>query len=440
MFKGILIMNIFFKDIIDNFVDSSFSYITIFDKDGEFIHSRIHIDSEVVDNSWSRYLKNEKNFKKYHEYKNSLLKNEKIKEYIFSESIFEIIPNSDRLSVQFTPRILKLKEIQENDKNYIFSVTLIVLFISIPLALLVSFFPNLINDELYKTKKLLEAETGVIDEYVYLTVADKNGDILDVSQAYLELTGYTKEELLGKKHNLLRHPDTSLKTYEDLWRTIKGKKVWKGELKNLKKDGTEFNAMILIKPSLDEKGEIKHFTAYVQDMTYQKQIEKNSVTDELTGLFNKREFNHVFKKRLANALKFNNSYSMMILDIDYFKQYNDTYGHLQGDYALAKVATVIQACCKRSSDLAFRIGGEEFAVIFSSNSKMDAYNFALKIKNTVEELKIPHETSELHKFLTISIGVYFDKNNRTLNEDEIYKKCDDSLYRAKQRGRNQVVI
>lgn len=439
-FKGIVMMNIFFKNIILDFIDSSFFYISVFDKDGEFIYNKIHIDSKYIDNSWSRYIKNEQNYERYKEYKKILMEDENIKEYIFSESINSIIPNTDELSVEFNPKVLKLKEVHDSDANYILSVTVFVLLISIPLALVISILPNMINRELFDTKKILEEEAEVIDEYVYLTVANKDGIILDVSQAYTELTGYAKEELVGKKHSLLRHPDTTLETYEDLWHTILSKKVWKGELKNLKKDGNEFNAEILIKPSLDEEGEIKNFTAYVQDTTYQKQVEKKSVTDELTELYNRREFNTIFKRDVAHSKRFDNPFSMMILDIDYFKQYNDTYGHLQGDEALKEVAQEIRNCCKRSTDIAFRIGGEEFCLIFSSSTKTDAYNFANSIKKSISNLKIEHKSSKVSKHISVSIGLFFQKKIKNLDENDIYKRCDEALYQAKNEGRNKVVF
>lgn len=440
VFKGIIIMNIFFKDVIDDFVDSAFFYISIFDKDGEFIFNKIDLKTGLLDNSWSRYIKDEKKFKEYSEYKNKLLYDENINSYIFSQSIENIIPNEDKLKVEFNPKIIKLQKVQDNDRNYILSVTLIVLAISLPLAWIISIFPSMVNKQLFETKKMLEQEAEIIDEYVYLSIANKDGVILDVSQAYSDLTGYLRSELIGKKHNLLRHPDTTTETYKDLWQTILDKKVWKGDIKNLKKDGSVFNAIVLIKPTLDDKGDIKNFTAYVQDTTYQKEVEKHSKTDELTGLNNRREFNTIFKRNISHSKRFDNPFTMMILDIDYFKQYNDTYGHQEGDYALQKVASAILECCKRTTDIAFRLGGEEFGIIFSANSKTDAYNFALSVKKSISKLKIEHKNSKIDSYLSVSIGLFFQDNIKNLDNNEIYKKCDEALYKAKKEGRNKVVF
>ena len=439
-FKGIVIMNIFFEQILKDFVDSSFFNISIFDVDGEFIHNKIEKDSKVIDNSWSRYLNKEYNLYKYNEYLIEISKEKGLNDYYISQSISPIIPNQDQLSVFYEPNILKLKEIEENERNYIYTVTLIVLFLSLPLALIISIIPNMLNEQLFQTKKRLEKEIKVIDEYVYLSITDIDGYILDVSQAYCDLTGYTKEELIGNKHSVLKHQDTESSTYKDLWNTILNKKVWQGELKNKKKDGTLFNAKVLIKPTIDSDSKISAFTAYVQDITYQKEVERISVTDELTKLYNRREFNRIFEISVENAKRYKNPFAMMILDIDFFKQYNDTYGHLMGDEALYEIAKVIKQKCKRTTDMGFRLGGEEFAIVFSSSSKADAYRFACDINEAVSELQIEHKGSKINKHVTISIGVFFSDNIQGFSKEELYQRSDDALYFAKDKGRNQVYM
>ena len=439
-FRGIVIMNIFFDDIINKFVDSTFFNISIFDKDGEFIHNKLDLLSGTINNSWSRYLQKDFNLYKYNEYLKKLTNDSSINEYFFSKSISTIIPNGDDLSVFYEPKILKLKEIEESETNYILTVTLIVLLSSIPLAFIISIIPNMLNDELYKTKKMLEREIKVIDEYVYLSITDKDGVILDVSEAYASLTGFSKEDLIGSKHSVLKHDDTELSTYKDLWNTILNKEVWKGEIKNKKQDGTAFNAKLLIKPNLDDDGDISTFTAYVQDITYQKEVERISVTDELTKLYNKREFNKIFERSIEQAKRFHNPFSMIILDIDYFKQYNDTYGHLQGDIAIAEVARVIRESCKRSTDIGFRLGGEEFGILFTANNLDDAINFAQKIRREILSLEIEHETSLVSPYLTVSMGLFFKDDLYGFSKDDIYQRCDDALYFAKDYGRNQVFV
>lgn len=440
-FKGIIIMNIFFKDIINEFISSPFFYITIFDKDGNFIHHK-HPDEKgiIVDYSWSKYLGKSFNLDIHKKVVQKSIENKDMRNYYFKETITDIIPNQDKLSVFFEPKLLKIKELEQDDSNYIITVTFIVLLISIPLSFLISTIPNILNTEIFETKKSLEEQLNIVNEYVFLSITDVNGIVLDVSDAYTELTGYKKEELLGKKHNLLRHPSTSNAVYENLWNTILDKKVWTGELKNIKKDGSEFDAKILIKANCNEYGEIKTFSAYVQDITYQKKIEKMSITDELTSLYNRREFNRVFKRFVSHSKRYNNNFSMIILDIDFFKQYNDTYGHHEGDIVLKEVSKRIEDLTKRSSDISFRLGGEEFGVIFTSSNEENALKFANKLVQGIENLKIEHKTSKVSEYITISVGTYFSNDISLLSENEIYKLCDEALYKAKQNGRNQAVL
>jgi len=440
-FEGILIMNIFFEKIIQEYVESPFFYISIYDKDGEFIHHK-HLDSQGIlkDYSWTRYLKKDTNFNIHKENLKSLSENKKSVDYIFKKSIYDIIPNRDRLFVYYGPKISKVQELEENDGSYMISVTIIVLLISIPLSFIISIIPNMLNEELYQTKEMLEQEMNTVDEYVYLSITDRNGIILDVSRAYLKLTGFKKEELIGKKHNVLKHPNTPKDTYKDLWNTILSKKVWEGEICNLKSNGKAFYAKVLIKPNLDDLEKIDTFTAYIQDITYQKEVEKTSVTDELTQLYNRREFNIVFKRYVEHSKRYEHSFSMAILDIDYFKQYNDTYGHLEGDKALKKVAFEIKKATNRNVDFGFRLGGEEFGILFSASSLKDAKAFSERIKDNIENLKIEHKNSKVNKYLTVSIGLIHLDKITLLNEEDIFNACDKALYEAKASGRNQIKI
>ena len=438
-FNGILVMNIFFKDIIQSFVDSPFFYIILYDKDGEFIHNIVETDENIYDYSWSRYLKKDYTLKDHDLYIRKILDLKTINDFILNRSIANIIPNEDFLNVRYEPKLLKLKELEQNANNYIVTVTLIVLFISIPLAFLISIIPNTLNDELFETKKRLEQERHVVDEFVYLSIADTNGVIQDVSNAYAKMTGYAKEELIGKRHSILKHPSTSSDLHHDLWNTILNGEIWSGELTNLKKDGSSYNVKIFIRPNINEYGEIKNFSAYMQDITNLKKIERMSVTDDLTKLYNRREFSKLFKRYIGHAIRYKHPFAFMIFDIDFFKQYNDTYGHLEGDRALEKVAAEVMEHCKRITDSAFRLGGEEFGVLFSAQSEYEAHHFAIEIRKAIENLKIEHEKNEVSNYMTVSIGFFYREDVSDMNEDTIYQMCDEALYKAKKEGRNKVV-
>lgn len=423
-FKGIIIMNIFFKKIIEDFVNTPFSYLSIYDKNGEFIYNYIDENGLKIDNSWSKYLKKDYNLKKYKSYLKNILDDEDLKGYILKKDISNIIPNSDKLSIFYEPKLEKVKKIEENSRAYVYALILSILILSIPLAFIISIIPNILNNELYKTKRKLEDEIQVVNEYVSLFIADVNGYIRDVSSAFEKLTGYSKQELIGRKSNILKQIDLK-----------NSKKLLNIELDRVRKDGTTFNARVFIKETKK-----KLYTVYIEDITYEKKIEKLSVTDELTKLYNRREFNKVFKRSIAYSKRYSFPFSMMMVDIDYFKEYNDTYGHQKGDDILQIVANEILNIAFRLTDVAFRLGGEEFALIFSSHNLENVKLYTEKLRHNIENLKIEHSNSKVSKYLTVSIGLFYADKILDLNEEVIYKYCDDALYEAKKKGRNQVSL
>jgi len=126
----------------------------------------------------------------------------------------------------------------------------------------------------------------------------------------------------------------------------------------------------------------------------------------------------------------------MMLDIDYFKQYNDTYGHLEGDHALKSVAKVLKDTLKRPGDFVFRLGGEEFGVLLTETSESNSAIIARKIGEAIKGREIKHEESKVNDYLTISIGVACCIADDALNEEIFLTRADEMLYKAKDSGRD----
>ena len=126
------------------------------------------------------------------------------------------------------------------------------------------------------------------------------------------------------------------------------------------------------------------------------------------------------------------------MDIDYFKQYNDNYGHQMGDNVLISFAACLKNSIKRADDYAFRLGGEEFGVIFKCETKEKALEFANRLRQNIEDLHIIHAFSSTSQFITASIGLVCKNANDISDMDEIYKEADDLLYKAKEDGKNRV--
>ena len=288
------------------------------------------------------------------------------------------------------------------------------------------------------TKKKLQDYINIVNENIIISSTDKQGIITDVSEAFCKISGYTKEELIGQTHNLIRHPDMSDSFYKDMWDTLLSKKEWKGEIKNKDKSGHDYWVFAIITPVL-KNDDIVGFTAIRTNITDKKHIEYLSITDELTQLYNRRFFNTKIEKEINRAKRENTYLSFLIMDIDYFKEFNDTYGHQKGDFALEEVSKVLKKYTNRSSDFAFRLGGEEFGII-TRLDKEKIIEFANNIKNEIEELHIEHRESSISEYLTISIGITSRTGLDLLDSNTLYKEADDSLYLAKNKGRNCIFI
>ena len=278
---------------------------------------------------------------------------------------------------------------------------------------------------------------NLIDKYVLLTSTNTDGEITYASKAFCETSGYDKKSLIGNTHRILKHPDVPNKTFKELWNTIKKGNVWNKEIPNLKKDGTTYWAKTMISPEVDFFGNIIGYNAIREDITDKKLIEQISITDGLTSLYNRRHFDNLFKEKVNLAKRLKKKLAFCILDIDHFKQYNDTYGHQMGDTTLINVASSLQKSLKRESDLIFRLGGEEFGMLFFINDDKDGLFIANNVKKDIEELKIEHEKNSASKYVTVSIGLFIC-DGCDMDSETIYKITDDNLYKAKQTGRNQV--
>lgn len=161
--------------------------------------------------------------------------------------------------------------------------------------------------------------------------------------------------------------------------------------------------------------------------------------DGLTGLGNRRLFDETLWVRLKEHSRIGGSMSMLLMDVDFFKQFNDNYGHVAGDDCLRGVAQVLQREAKRPSDMAFRYGGEEFACILAFTNHQGAMNVAENIRSGVEGLAIAHERSTAGRFVTVSLGVLTIGGGNVLSPLELLSTCDELLYVAKERGRNRAV-
>jgi diguanylate cyclase (GGDEF)-like protein len=192
------------------------------------------------------------------------------------------------------------------------------------------------------------------------------------------------------------------------------------------------------------------FAVTVRDITFRKQTELDlqeanrkleliANLDGLTQIANRRRFDDYLSSEWQRHQREQNPLALILIDIDYFKRYNDSYGHQGGDDCLVRVAQAIAKVPERPTDLVARYGGEEFAVILSNTDKEGAIKIAEAIQEAIALLAISHESSEISTQVTLSIGVVSFVPTTNLESKTVIAHADQALYTAKDRGRNQVV-
>lgn len=175
-------------------------------------------------------------------------------------------------------------------------------------------------------------------------------------------------------------------------------------------------------------------------VTLQKKLEEFSFKDGLTGIANRRMFDSVMEVEWLNARRNNQPLSIIMLDIDYFKQYNDHYGHIQGDDCLKRVAQVLNAAATRSRDFCARFGGEEFVIVLPETDEKSAKKVAERCYKMIFKEQISHPKSQVSQILTFSMGVATIIPTAADNEPLAFiNAVDRLLYQAKQNGRNCIV-
>ena len=169
-------------------------------------------------------------------------------------------------------------------------------------------------------------------------------------------------------------------------------------------------------------------------------LEKLSMYDGLTNIRNRRFFDETFEKTFSEIKRDKKSLAVLMIDIDFFKLYNDNYGHGQGDETLRKVAKALEKTIKRASDFVARYGGEEFVILLKDINKDGVEAVANNLLNAIRELKITHEFSKIENYVTVSIGASFYNSSSDITKLELLLKADETLYNVKNSGRNNFAI
>ena len=188
----------------------------------------------------------------------------------------------------------------------------------------------------------------------------------------------------------------------------------------------------------DMKSKLHDINAELQNVN--RVLENMARLDGLTQIPNRRSFDERVSVEIPRGLRNKSPLSLMICDIDCFKQYNDTYGHHAGDTALQKVAKALDASFQRATDLVARYGGEEFVVLLPDTDVRDAFRMTNSMIKAIEDLAIPHKSSKAVDRVSLSIGVASANGSEELSVQQLIERADEALYEAKETGRNKAVL
>ncbi len=269
-----------------------------------------------------------------------------------------------------------------------------------------------------------------------MLVTDVRGRIVDVNQAFTKITGYCRKEVLGKGHTLFVSGQQDKRFYKDIWRSLVKNGTWKGEVWDRRKSGEAYPRLMSLSPVRNDEGKVTNYVGIFSDITKMKQSElrlhRLAHYDHLTGLPNRVLFHDRLQRALLEADRDKHMVAIMLLDLDRFKNINDTLGHRFGDQLLVSVGERLTACLRRS-DTAARLGGDEFVVILSGIS--DVHGAARVARNLAEALSKPFALDGREVFVTTSIGI-------TLFPDDgakvgiLLQNADTALHHAKEQGKN----
>jgi diguanylate cyclase (GGDEF)-like protein/PAS domain S-box-containing protein len=434
--KGIVIINIHAGGFLQKFKESPFFNIALVDHEGHYL---LHYQEKF---SWSRYLQTGHTLAEDYPDKASTILQDTgggliSLDNLYTASLASLL-KQDHAHLLLIPKTQAIQGMKMERQRAMFLIIGTILLFSVPLSLLISRIPSNLNKKINRQNTTLQEKVDLIDLNIITSTTDSKGVITDVSTAFCRVSGFSKKELIGRKPQMIGHPDMPVDVVENLRRTVRAGQTWKGELHNRAKGGASYWTDTTIFPKYNDKNKITGYTTIYHDSTDKKRIEKLSLTDVLTGLHNRRSFNETLDKELSRAMRDKKMLGFAMLDIDYFKQYNDHYGHQKGDEVLRAIGQTLKQTLGRSSDFCYRLGGEEFGVIFSNLSAMEALNFTEIIRKSIENLAIEHLWGCEGNVVTASFGLLSITPAPGITVDTIYQKADQALYQAKEGGRNRV--
>ncbi|HEY6896763.1 MAG TPA: EAL domain-containing protein [Rhodocyclaceae bacterium] len=281
----------------------------------------------------------------------------------------------------------------------------------------------------------LRIAAAAFDSQEGMVITDANSVILRVNRAFTEITGYSAEEVVGQRPNMLKSSRHSEDFYRQMWQAIERTGSWQGEIWDRRKNGEEYPKWLTISAVKDDQGKVTHYIGSQYDITERKRSEEKirglAYFDQLTGLHNRFSLHQRLNQAVGLAQRHELRLGLMLIDLDNFKTINDTQGHHTGDQLLVQVAERLGKSV-RQSDLVARLGGDEFVILLPDiDSPTDVAHVADKI---LASISAPYviDGQEFRTSPSIGICLYPDD---AAESQELIKKADVAMYHAKANGR-----
>ena len=294
------------------------------------------------------------------------------------------------------------------------------------------------NCNLVKAVSDLEKLTVAVEQSpIIVLITDVIGTVEYVNNAFTKLSGYSSRQVLNKDIRSLgllldKGPIEGIK------QVMEKKAIWRGDIQGISHAKQSYRLQLSISPILNDNDDITHFLYNCEDVTKQKENEEKiyhlAHHDSLTSLHNRFSINGILDQAISSSARNNTMLSVMFIDMDRFKQINDTYGHKSGDGLLQQVATRLNGICRRKNDFLARIGGDEFLIGFTDIN--DISFAALTAQAIVEVLSLPYLFEDQELISSPSVGIALYPNDGE-NPSQLIKNADIAMYHAKKSGRRR---
>lgn len=295
-----------------------------------------------------------------------------------------------------------------------------------------------LGDALFSFEQIVATTSDVVIVTKVAPLAEPGPEIVYVNNAFTELTGYRAEEVIGGTPRILQGPETCPETRAKIRAALEAKSPIRTTIVNYSKSGQKYWLDINLIPLIDSSGNVDYFAAIERDITEEmlvrEKLEALSLTDDLTGLMNRRHLLGRLEDEVVRSRRYGHPLSVMMVDIDRFKSINDTHGHQVGDRALAVTAHTLLGNV-RATDLVSRLGGEEFALVLPETGLELGSELAERLRAAIADARLLRGPKEISWTASFGLAELSPDDGAG---DDLLARADRALYAAKEAGRDCV--